>query len=173
MIINNEVLQERFNKKLTPTRFKVVVSFLNFILTEDASGLVLYSQDNLWKPFEYAEEVEIKKLKAKVYNDLVIEFNKNCDHIKKLIKKTKTSFYDAFETSCEVNLENELFELSLEENEVVLTKHIVCIIRELDNIERTFNKEENICRVIPFKNIFENFENKEIENWLKYFLKKT
>lgn len=173
MIINNDVINEKFNKKLTPTRFKVVVSFLNFILTEDSSGLVLYSQDNFWKPFEYTEEVKIKKIKAKTYNDLSLSFNKTCDHTKKLIKKTKTLFYDAFETSCEVNLESVLFELSLEDKDVVLTKHIVCVIKELDNIERAFNKDGSVCRVIPFQDVFTSFENKEIENWLKYFLKKS
>lgn len=173
MIINNELTNEKFNKKLTPTRFKVVVSFLNFILTEDTSGLVLYSQDNLWKPFEYTEEIKLKKMKAKLYNDLIVGFNKTCDHTKKLIKKCKTSFYDTFDTSCEVNLEQEVFELNLENNDVILTKHIVCIIKELDNIERTFSKDGSICRVIPINNLFSIFENKEIENWLKYFLKNT
>lgn len=172
MIINKELLQEKFNKKLTPTRFKVVVSFLNFILTDDSSGLVLYSADNFWKPFEYGEDIKIKRVKAKTYNDLIINFNKNCDNTKKLIKKTKTQFFDTFETNCEAELESEIFELSLENKDVVLTKHIVCVIKELDNIERSFVKDGSVCRVIPFQEVLLKFENREIENWLKYFLKK-
>lgn len=171
MIINNELINEKFNKKLTPNRFKVVVSFLNIISTDESSGLVLYTDENFWKPFELIEEIKIKKLKAKVYNDLIIEFNKLADHSKKFIKKAKTSFFDTFDTSCEVNMEKELFELSLEDKDVILTKHIVCIIRELDNIERAFYKDGSICRVIPFNQIFQNVEDKEMESWLKYFFK--
>lgn len=172
MIINKDLLEEKFNKKLTPTRFKVVVSFLNFILTEDSVGVVLYSEDNYWKPFQLCEEISIKKVKSKTYNDLIILLNKNCDHYKKLIKKAKTSFFDKFETSCEVNLENEIFELELIEKDVVLTKHIVCVIKELDNIERSFVKDDSVCRVIPYEQLFKTVDNKDIENWLKYFLKK-
>ena len=172
MIINNELNNDKFNKKLTPTRFKVVVSFLNFIMTEDSGGLVLYSDNQFWKPFEYTEEIKIKKIKAKTYNDLILNFNKACEHTKKLIKKGKTIFFDTFDTTCEVNLEKEIFELTLEDKDVVLTKHVVCIIRELDNIERAFVKDGSVCRVVPFEEIFINFENKKIENWLKFFLKK-
>ena len=169
MIITKELQEDKINKKLMPTRFKVVVSFLNFILTEDEGGLVLYSNDTVWRPFEFIEEIKLKKIKAKVYNDF-LEFNKHCDHTKKYIKKCKTSFFDAFDTSCEVKLEKEFFELDLENDEVVLTKHIVCVIKELDNIERTFVKDESVCRVVPISKVINGFENKEIENWLKYFL---
>lgn len=171
MIITNEILEEKFNKKLTPNRFKVVVSFLNFILTEDSSGLVIYSENNFWKPFEYTEQLNIKKIKAKTYGDLILKCNKNCDDTKKLVKKGKTSFFDTFDTTCEVNVEKEMFEFNLEDNKVVLTKHIVCVIKELDNIERAFNKEGSKCRVVPLKELFNNKENIEIENWLKYFFK--
>lgn len=173
MIITKELQEEKINKKLTPTRFKVVVSFLNFILTEDESGLVIYSNDKFWRPFEFVEEIKLKKIKAKIYNDLTSSFNKSCDHTKKYIKKGKTSFFDTFDTSCEVNLEKEFFELSMENDDVVLIKHIVCVIKELDNIERAFVKDGSVCRVVPISEVIKGFENREIENWLKYFLIKS
>ena len=171
MIINKELLDEKLNKKLTPNRFRVVVSFLNFIITEDSTGLVLYSKNNHSKPFQYIEDVKLKKYKAKTYNDLIISFNKVCENTKKLIKKARTSFFDTFETTCEVNLEKEIFELNLEDKDMLLTKHIVCIIKELDNIERSFVKEESVCRVVQYQHLFDITKNKEIESWLKYFLK--
>lgn len=169
MIINSKNINDKLVKKLTPKHFYVRVSFLSFINTGEENGLVLYKENDIFRPFCYKETLNLKKIKAKTYSDLIKEFDNNLEHIEKTLKKAKTMFYDEFETSCKVKVIKELFELGLIDNEVTLTKHIVCVISELDNIERTFENSSLHCEVVNINKILVDYKDK-IEGFLNYFL---
>lgn len=170
MIIDKSNYDEKLDKKLLPKRFFLATSFLCIINTEEDSGLVCYIKDGLAKPFELKEEIKIKKLKIKnpTFKDLTIALDKHFDNDKRLIKKTKTAFYDEFNTSCDVKHLKNIYELNLIDNEVVFTKRIVCICTDVENIERSF-VSDSVCRVIPFEQINKSNDIK-YEDWLFYLL---
>lgn len=100
MIINSSNIYEKLERKMFPKILLTKVSFLCFINSDDNNGLVLYSDDEFWKPFYSLEVKEIKKLKLKdkTFQSLTQEVSKLLPDNKKLIKKAKTEFYDEFET---------------------------------------------------------------------------
>ena len=52
---------------------------------------------------------------------------------------------------------------------MVLTKHIVCILNQVEELERTFNRNNYNCQLVPYTAL-KNYQGKTIENWLMYFL---
>ena len=171
MIINSTNINDKLERKLIPKIFLTKVSFLCFINTDENNGLVVYSNDEFWKPYSYMEAEKIKKLKLKdrTYKGLTTELNKLFPNDKKLIKKTNTEFFDEFETMVEAKHTSSFYELNLVEDEVVCTKHIVCILEHVEELERTFNRENYSCQVVPYSEL-NNYQGKTIESWLKYFL---
>jgi len=171
MIINSSILDEKIDRKLFPRIFLTKVSFLCFINSDNNNGLVLYSNDEFWKPYYFMQAEKLKKLKLKdrTYRELVAELNKLLPHDKKLIKRAKTEFFDEFETEVQAGETSSFYELNLVDEEVVCTKHIVCILSHVEELERTFNRENFKTEIIPYEKL-KKYKEKTIENWLMYFL---
>lgn len=172
MIIDKTIESDKFNKKLTPKVFQVSVAFLSFILTENDAGLVLYEQEKNYTPFVQNFTVDKKntKLHIKRYGDLIDQTYSIFGSDREYIKLTKNYYEEKFNTEIQLEDVAELYELTKINNEVVFKKHIVCILTKVEEIERTINNEFNNCKIIPFNQIINFINNKNLPNWLVYYL---
>ena len=187
MVINSEYKQKKLQKFLLPNKFRVVTTFLSVLDSDEAKGLVVYGNSDCWVPFEFSSDIMVKSKhnieediiekkiikKSKTYQELIDNYNKFLSNEKKYIKKAKANFYENFETSCDVEHLKNIYDISLEEKEVVLTKYIICVTKGVENIERIFKREGFVCRVVPFSKITSEYENKRIKEYvLDYFFDK-
>ena len=169
MIIDNTNRLEKLNKKLMPNSYEIKVSFLSFINTDNQQGIVLYFNDRDLQPFSYTEKINIKKFKyIKILNDLISEFDKIFIDENQLIKNAKNSFFANFETTCSVEKNCTLYQLELVDDNVKFIKNIVCIVKDIENLERSFLGEDS-CIILPLNMINNQFKQKSVAGWLKYF----
>lgn len=169
MIIDSTNISNKIQKKLFPTRLKINVSFLSFVLTDDEMGIVLYKNGDLFLPYEkdFLVEENKKFKKLKTFEDLIGKSYMTFPQSNDVINKASEEFFLEFETELKVDILKEFFELSLSENVVTLTKHIVCVIKEINSLENTFN---NDSKIISFSKINEFLKENNIPNYLKYYL---
>ncbi len=140
MIISKDN-KSKLPKKLLPKKCQAVVSFLSFISSDDDIGIVLYKNNDEYLPAHFVFDVEMHKLKCKTVDELIGQSYAIFDNNRNYIKLAKEKFEEEFLTKIVADDEKDIFELVMENERVVLKKHIICVIKSCEEIEHLINPE--------------------------------
>lgn len=170
MIISRDN-KSKLPKKLLPKRYQVVVSFVSFISSDDDFGIALYKNGDEYDITKYCFEVEQKKLKCKTIEELINLSFTVFDNNREYVKLAKNKFEDEFVTKIDVEDSRDIFELVMENKQVVFKKHIVCVIKSCEEIEHLINPEfVRNCVVVPSSELIEFVKTNNVEEYVLEFL---
>lgn len=170
MIISKDN-KNKLPKKLLPKNLQVVVSFVAFISSDDNMGIVLYKKDDEYLPAHFVFDVEMRKLKCKTVEELIGASHTMFDNNREYIKLAKEKFEEEFLTKIVADDVQDIFELVMDNKQVVLKKHIICVIKSCEEIEHLINPEfVRDCKLVRLSELGEFVQEHNVAEYCLEFL---
>lgn len=187
MIISKDILNNKIEYKIK--YFNDITSLINIVNTDGEMGVVCYIQNDLnkeksfnkdtnnmqnnnfnqtWQPFNIAQTQKIK-FKVKSYGELI---NSLPPLKRDSISDIRGKFYNTFDTPVEINENNFISIFSIKQNgkNAILERTTYYLITDVQELERSFNSNIMPCTIINFNALNEEYDNKQVDESLKYLI---